>query len=102
MKTTTAKSKTPLRHIPCPTFGYSVWRAQQGVNLIGHEDLVLLNFIECDKGGFQCLSMLTTEEEDRYHILGSKEDDLNTILFSGTDRRMAERYFYHMASRYLE
>ena len=92
----------PLRYIPPRTFGYSLWRAGHGIEVVGYEGLTILGFVECDKGNYECLTLLMNADENRLHILGGNENDLNTILFSGTDRRMAERYFYHMASRYLE
>ena len=63
--------------------------------------LKMVQYVDTDKGPYACLALLTSVPEGRFHLLGGKENDFNTILFSGTDKRVALKYYHHLASKYL-
>lgn len=63
--------------------------------------LKMVQLVDTDKGPYTCLALLSSVPEGRFHLLGGKENDFNTILFSGADKRVALKYYHHLASKYL-
>lgn len=88
--------EVPLTKIDVSKAGYQHrWgdKVRDGVEMV--------QYVDTDKGPYTCLALLASVPKGRFHILGGKGNDFNTILFSGADKRVALKYYHHLASKYL-
>lgn len=75
--------------------------AREGFKQRWDTGVKMIQYVDTDIGPYTCVALLASVPEGRFHILGGKENDFNTILFSGADKRVALKYYHHLASKYL-